>query len=155
VAIVWKYQHYLGRSHHLIAPEGTTPEQFTKLCDDLIEPAVDELIRRNGRAIYPPDEELDDFKTWIGWDGIVETIAKKLLPQHGYQIVRFHEVTMWGGGIIGGSFNPVPYEEAYSEEHAPNEHSMSKTAYDKVKDFNQLVRKQQDNWYKGDETTSH
>jgi hypothetical protein len=42
--------------HHLIAPEGTTPEQFTKLCDDLIEPARPAGVRI---VVYESPSELD------------------------------------------------------------------------------------------------
>lgn len=134
------YEEY--SPHHFVAPDGATEEQFTELCNNLIDPAVDELIKRGGWSPIVPDEQLADRDiTWIGWREIVEIIAQKLLPEHGYQPVKFHEVSMWGGGIIGGSFNPISYEDAYNPENAPNEHLMPKATYEKIVAHNQAVQK--------------
>jgi len=138
--------------YHVIAPEGVTEEQFEQLCNDLIGEAVDELIRRKGHAIYPPDEEMgDQTPTWIGWSEIVETIARRLLPARGYQYVRFFEVQMIGGGIIGGTFHPVPYEESEecgNPEHTSAKQRMPKEIYEKVQNYNLAVRESLDKSWK-------
>jgi hypothetical protein len=132
------YEEY--SPHHFKAPEGATEADFDKLCNDLIEPAVNLLIKKKGHLDWS-DEDIEKCgATWIGWDHIVNAIGK-LLPEHGYEPIRFYEVFMWGGGIIGGSLEREPYEEAYHEDRQPHEHQLTKEVYDRIADFNQELAK--------------
>lgn len=121
------------------APEGSTEEDFKKLCNELIEPSIDLLIKNKG--IFN-QSNYTGKGAYVGWREIVESICYLLL-EHGYEQIKFYEITMFGPSIIGNSFSDeeIPYEEYCDLEKSPNSFALSKSAYLKVAKYNQTVRK--------------
>lgn len=81
----WKEHFFLE------GPEGTTSEEFKKLCNRLLPKAG---YRAALKSLSPKQ------KGWIGWRDVVESLVS-LLEQRGYQRVSLETVEVSGGNIVG------------------------------------------------------
>jgi hypothetical protein len=80
------------------APEGVTGNDFKVLCNKLLKDAIQEILSNNGHSYeWTVDKEMPFY---IGWDGIIRTLAHKILPKHGYELIKFPTAAYCGTGII-------------------------------------------------------
>ena len=85
------YSDYDWHEHKFIqAPDGTTVEDFQKLCDSLMPKAgYRAALKRSSPKIGG----------WICWSDVVEALVS-LLEQQGYQRVNLGSYTVNGGVIV-------------------------------------------------------
>ena len=99
VCLTWA-DYECQENYYFDAPEGTTEQDFRKLCDSLLKEAAEEAIRLKGYTLPGIVPLEDDKPTWVGWMNLVQVLADKILPKHGYQPVKFPAAIYSGSTII-------------------------------------------------------
>jgi len=91
------YSDYDWQEHHFVkAPDGTTLEDFQKLCDSLMPKAgYKAILKRSSPKVGG----------WVCWSDVVESLVS-LLEEQGYQRIILGSYVVNGGVII----RPDDYE---------------------------------------------
>ncbi len=113
---------------YLLAPEGTTQEDFKKLCDSLLDVAAYEACLVKGLTWGGiPDDFEDREPAQVGWNSIVHVLAVNILPKYGYEVVSLPTVSYNGSTII-------------SDKEYDNEESLlSEEAFNFIKGYNDKI----------------
>lgn len=92
------------QNYFLSGPDNVTGEEFLALCSALIRPAAQIALEMKGNTWQEHFEKSDPQEfIWmgqVGWMNIVQVLAYKLLPQHGFHLIEIPTATFNGPGII-------------------------------------------------------
>lgn len=83
-------------------PDNFSKKEFNDLCNKLLTEAAQIACQVNGNT-YQEDFSQDcdqDYKCLIGWNNFVHVLAYRLLPSHGFKLVKIPTVSYFGPTII-------------------------------------------------------
>lgn len=111
---------------NFLTPEGTTKEEFEKLCNNSLKKAAEIAIAHNGWTSCDDLRETETRMTWVGWNNIVDALAYCILPTHGYEMVELPQVCYTGTSMIR------------DRDHDDDDNLLDE-AFDIISDYNNKV----------------